>query len=149
VRPAACAAGRRAALAPGPCRRLRPRQGHHPPGPQARQRPATNPRPGPRGGRQRAGGPGSALPVFPHAVPKIADFGLAKRLDAGQGQTRTGDVLGTPYYMAPEQALGHTRQVGPATDVYALGAVLYEMLTGRPPFAGSTVLETLEQVCRH
>jgi serine/threonine protein kinase len=92
---------------------------------------------------------GSALPVFPHAVPKLADFGLAKRLDAGQGQTRTGDVLGTPYYMAPEQALGRTRQVGPATDVYALGSVLYEMLTGRPPFAGSTVLETLEQVCRH
>jgi hypothetical protein len=82
-------------------------------------------------------------------VPKIADFGLAKRLDAGQGQTRTGDVLGTPSYMAPEQALGRTRQVGPATDVYALGAILYEMLTGRPPFVGSSVLETLEQVREH
>jgi hypothetical protein len=82
-------------------------------------------------------------------VPKIADFGVAKRLGAGQGQTRTGDVLGTPYYMAPEQAQGRAREVGPATDVYALGAVLYAMLTGRPPFVGSSVLETLEQVREH
>jgi hypothetical protein len=84
-----------------------------------------------------------------YGVPKIADFGLAKRLDAEQGQTRTGDVLGTPHYMAPEQALGRTRHVGPATDVYALGAVLYETLTGRPPFVGGSVLETLEQVREH
>jgi hypothetical protein len=81
-------------------------------------------------------------------APKITDFGLAKELDAGSAQTRTGTVLGTPSYMAPEQALGHSSQSGPAVDIYALGAVLYEMLTGRPPFKGATVLETLDQV-RH
>ena len=96
---------------------------------------------------QRPGG--SIGPPGPLAVPKITDFGLAKRLDAGQGQTQSGDILGTPCYMAPEQALGRTRDVGPATDVYALGAALYEMLTGRPPFVGSSVLGTLAQVCEH
>src|SRR5262249_5753099 len=73
------------------------------------------------------------------------DFGLA-RLGAGSGQTRTGDVLGTPSYMAPEQAAGKTSAIGPATDVYALGATLYELLTGRPPFRADNAFETLLQV---
>src|SRR5262249_43550733 len=78
-------------------------------------------------------------------TPKVTDFGLARRLDE-DGQTRTGEIMGTPSYMAPEQARGHVRDVGPAADVYALGAILYECLTGRPPFRGATTLETLEQV---
>jgi serine/threonine protein kinase len=80
---------------------------------------------------------------------KITDFGLAKLLDVEQGQTRTGAVLGSPSYMAPEQAGGKVRAIGPATDVYALGAILYELLTGRPPFLGASTLETLEQVRNH
>jgi serine/threonine protein kinase/tetratricopeptide (TPR) repeat protein len=79
-------------------------------------------------------------------VPKITDFGLAKQVGDG-GHTATGAVLGTPSYMAPEQAQGK-KEVGPAADVYALGAILYECLTGRAPFRGVTVLETLEQVRR-
>ena len=77
--------------------------------------------------------------------PKITDFGLAKRLEE-DGRTQTGAILGTPNYMAPEQAEGRVRDIGPATDVYALGAILYELLTGRPPFGGDTVLQTLELV---
>jgi WD40 repeat protein/tetratricopeptide (TPR) repeat protein len=79
-------------------------------------------------------------------VPKLTDFGLAKHLGAGEGMTATGDVFGTPAYMAPEQALGHVREVGPAADVYALGATLYELLTGRPPFQGGTPLEVVRRV---
>jgi CHASE2 domain-containing sensor protein len=81
-----------------------------------------------------------------HGVPKITDFGLAKSLDESSGLTISGAVLGTPRYMAPEQASGRTRAVGPATDVYALGVILYELLTGWPPFRGETVMETLDQV---
>jgi WD40 repeat protein len=79
-------------------------------------------------------------------VPKITDFGLAKCLDSSVGQTVTGEILGTPTYMAPEQAQGHTKDIGPATDVYALGAILYEMLTGRPPFTAATAWELVAQV---
>jgi serine/threonine-protein kinase len=89
--------------------------------------------------------PQAAEQAVAGAVPKVADFGLAKRLDE-QGQTQTGEVLGTPSYMAPEQAAGRSRAIGPATDVYALGAILYELLTGRPPFRGASLMETLDQV---
>jgi serine/threonine protein kinase len=81
-------------------------------------------------------------------TPKITDFGLAKRLDEDSQQTRTGAVMGTPCYMAPEQASGRVREIVPATDVYALGAILYEMLTGRPPFRGVSAVDTLLMV-RH
>jgi tetratricopeptide (TPR) repeat protein/tRNA A-37 threonylcarbamoyl transferase component Bud32 len=79
-------------------------------------------------------------------TPKISDFGLAKRLEVEDGQTMTGQVMGTPSYMAPEQAEGAIHKIGPPADVYALGAVLYEMLTGRPPFKGASLMETLRQV---
>jgi tetratricopeptide (TPR) repeat protein len=79
-------------------------------------------------------------------TPKITDFGLAKILGADAGPTRTETLLGTPSYMAPEQAAGNAKQVGPAADVYSLGAILYELLTGRAPFQGDTPLSTLEQV---
>jgi predicted Ser/Thr protein kinase len=78
----------------------------------------------------------------PGGVPKVADFGLARR-DGAPTHTRTGAVLGTPSYMAPEQAEGNSKHVGPACDVYALGAILYECLTGRPPFKAETSLDTL------
>jgi tRNA A-37 threonylcarbamoyl transferase component Bud32 len=81
------------------------------------------------------------------SVLKVTDFGLAKRLDEDSGRTQSGVIMGTPSYMAPEQAAGRTKEIGPLADVYALGAILYEMLTGRPPFKGTTVRETLEQVC--
>jgi WD40 repeat protein len=77
---------------------------------------------------------------------KITDFGLAKKLDEAAGLTDTGAVMGTPSYMAPEQANGKAAQLSPATDVYALGAMLYECLTGRPPFRAATALETIMQV---
>jgi len=78
-------------------------------------------------------------------TPKVTDFGLAKKLDEA-GQTQSGAVLGTPSYMAPEQAAGKGKEIGPLADVYALGAILYECLTGRPPFRAATALDTILQV---
>ena len=82
-------------------------------------------------------------------TPKISDFGLAKQIETGSCQTRTGAIVGTPDYMAPEQAAGRVRDVAEAADIYALGAVLYESLTGRAPFNAPTALETLQQVVTH
>ena len=85
-------------------------------------------------------------------IPKIADFGVAKRADRdldtqlNSALTVTGDLLGTPSYMAPEQAAPIGQSVGPAADIYSLGAILYELLTGRPPFKGATPLDTVLQV---
>ena len=77
---------------------------------------------------------------------KITDFGLAKRLEGDSKQTRDGSIMGTHSYITPEQARGDTTQIGPAADQYALGSILYEMLTGRPPFQGASPLDTLDQV---
>ncbi|MBM4068511.1 MAG: hypothetical protein FJ271_06145 [Planctomycetes bacterium] len=86
-------------------------------------------------------------PSLAAMIPKVTDFGLAKMLDQGVGQTNTGAVLGTPSYMAPEQAAGRIKEIGPWTDIYALGAILYELLTSRPPFGGdSTLMEILHKV---
>ena len=79
-------------------------------------------------------------------APKVSDFGLAKLLDKGSQHTLSGQPLGTPSYMSPEQAQGETRLVGPPTDIYALGAVLYETLTGRPPFLSESAFETVKLV---
>jgi serine/threonine-protein kinase len=81
--------------------------------------------------------------------PKITDFGLAKRLESDSSQTRSGTLMGTPNYMAPEQARGDTHAVGPAADVWALGVILYECLTGRTPFVGTSIVDTLRQVQGH
>jgi serine/threonine protein kinase/tetratricopeptide (TPR) repeat protein len=80
-------------------------------------------------------------------LPKITDFGLAKILHE-EGPSRTASLIGTPSYMSPEQAAGHAKEIGVAADIYSLGAILYELLTGRPPFQGPTPLVTLEQVLR-
>ena len=84
--------------------------------------------------------------VTSDGVLKITDFGLGKRIDSSQNDTRSGVIIGTPNYMAPEQASGNTQQIGPPADIHALGAMLYEMLTGRPPFQGVNLVEILEQV---
>ncbi|MBI2825239.1 MAG: protein kinase [Planctomycetia bacterium] len=79
-------------------------------------------------------------------VPRLSDFGLAKRLDESTEDTRAGMILGTPQYMAPEQAAGEYREVGVETDVYGLGVILHELLTGQPPFVGRTDSETLHMI---
>lgn len=79
-------------------------------------------------------------------TPKVADFGLAKIVAEDASLTQVDSILGSPCYMAPEQAEGRNREVGVATDVYALGAIFYELLTGRPPFRGTSILQTLELV---
>jgi WD40 repeat protein len=79
-------------------------------------------------------------------VPKISDFGLAKFLGSDSGQTKSEAIMGSPSYMAPEQAEGKANVVSTPADIYALGAILYELLTGRPPFRGASILDTLEQV---
>jgi serine/threonine-protein kinase len=89
--------------------------------------------------------PGNIL-LTADGTPKVADFGLARRLDADERLTFSGAFIGTPSYTAPEQALGDRGAVGPRTDVYALGAILYECLTGRPPFRAGTAEATLRQV---
>ena len=99
------------------------------------------------GGFSPGSAPGADATGLAGPVPKITDFGLAKRLDAeARDVSQTGTILGTPAYMAPEQAAGKVRDTGPGADVYALGAILYECLSGHPPFRGETTLETLRQV---
>jgi len=89
--------------------------------------------------------PGNVL-LATDGTPKLTDFGMAKSLAADSGLTRTDSIMGSPSYMGPEQAEGHTQHAGPAADVYSLGAILYELLTGGPPFRGTTALEILDQV---
>jgi WD40 repeat protein/tetratricopeptide (TPR) repeat protein/predicted Ser/Thr protein kinase len=89
--------------------------------------------------------PGNVL-LTRDGQPKITDFGLAKQMDSAIGQTRTGAIMGTPSYMAPEQASGKVHAIGPVSDVFALGSMLYEFLTGRPPFMAETGWDTILQV---
>src|SRR5207253_3017200 len=92
--------------------------------------------------KDSGGGSGSLSPVSCLLSPKVTDFGLAKRIDGTQSLTRTGAVVGTPSYMSPEQA-GGRKDLTPAADVYSLGAILYELLTGRPPFRLAHPIDTL------
>src|SRR5437667_566853 len=89
--------------------------------------------------------PGNIL-LDKNGEPHLTDFGLARLIEQESTVTNSFDVLGTPSYMAPEQAAGHTKELSPAADVYSLGAVFYQMLTGQPPFAGGTTYETIRLV---
>jgi serine/threonine protein kinase len=109
---------------------------------ESRERRAESSEPARIGSARPGGSPLSAL----GSRPRITDFGLAKRMTAEAGPTTTGQILGTPSYMPPEQASGRLDEVGPASDVYGLGAVLYTLVTGRPPFQSANPLDTLRQV---
>ena len=91
--------------------------------------------------------PGNVL-LAADGTPKVTDFGLARRTESASGLTATGAVLGSPSYMAPEQARGGGEGIGPGTDVYGLAAILYECLTGRPPFRAASAMETVAQVLK-
>jgi eukaryotic-like serine/threonine-protein kinase len=91
----------------------------------------------------------SNILLDPHGEPHITDFGLAKCVEAGCGMTQSGLILGTPSYMSPEQVLGGRSKVTKSADIYGLGAVLYKLLTGRPPFQAETLYETLQRVREH
>ncbi|HEV3026948.1 MAG TPA: protein kinase, partial [Planctomycetota bacterium] len=90
----------------------------------------------------------SNILVTLEGVPKVADFGLAHLVDSSTELTRTGSTLGTPLYMSPEQVRGQPDEITPRTDVYALGAILYEILTGRPPHTGETMMEIYGKIAR-
>jgi serine/threonine-protein kinase len=84
--------------------------------------------------------------LTPEGTPKIADFGLARDTDVDPGDTLTGGIVGTPAYMAPEQVMDNRDQIGPATDVFSLGVIFYELLTGRRPFEGPGIMQRLKAV---
>ena len=89
--------------------------------------------------------PGNIL-LDANGEPQLTDFGLARLVESEHGHAHAGEVLGTPSYMAPEQAAGNNTQLTSTTDVYGLGAVLYQLLTSHPPFAGGTTYETIRLV---
>ena len=143
-RPAAAARGRPAGRRHRPGRPARPRAGHPAPRPEAVEHPAGRE----RGARSRERRETGLVFVTPDSrsrssTPKVTDFGLAKQIDGAASLTRTGAVVGTPSYMAPEQATGRQGRSPPAADVYSLGAILYELLTGRPPFQAAHPVDTL------